>query len=68
MTEPSDDLKEALRITIQVMEIASDWNAPMSYDIEIPDSWRDTVDPDGDEPTWPTLYGIIRKCKEVLND
>jgi hypothetical protein len=63
----TDPVREALRIAIKVMEIASDWSAPKNYDIAIPPGWEDTFDPDSDEPTWPTLYGVIRKCKEALD-
>ena len=62
----ADKMREALQIAIQVMEIASDWNAPDAYDIEVPASWDDTKDPDSDEPEWPSLHGVIRKCREAL--
>ena len=61
-------LRVALRMAIKVMEIAGDWHAPRNYDIELPFGWADTLDPESDKPTWPTLYGIIRKCKEALNE
>jgi hypothetical protein len=63
----ADPVREALEVAIKVMEIASDWHAPLNYDIPVPAGWEDTLDPDSDEPTWPTLYGVIRKCKESLN-
>lgn len=61
-----EELRTALKVVTEVMEIASDWNAPMAYDIEAPEGWEEIIDPDGDEPTWPTLYGIINKCKTLL--
>ena len=60
-------VREALQVALQVLEIASDWNAPTHYDIEIRPGWEDTVDPDSNEPTWPTLYRIIKKCKQALD-
>lgn len=66
-TTPDDPVKQALRVAIEVLEIASDWNAPMNYDIEVPLGWEDTLDPTSNEPTWPTLYGVIRKCREALD-
>ena len=59
-------LREALAIATQALEIAGDWHAPQAYDIEVPESWQDTIDPDGAEPTWPTLNGIVRKCRAAL--
>jgi hypothetical protein len=67
-TTETDRLREALRVAVEVMEIASEWHAPPAYDIEVPPSWEDTKDPDSSEPTWPTLSGVIRKCREALGD
>lgn len=61
-----EEMRTALKVVIKVMEIAWDWDAPMAYDIEAPEGWEETIDSDGDEPTWPTLYGIINKCKTLL--
>lgn len=61
-------IRTALGVATEVLQIASDWNAPQAYDIEVPASWDDTKDPDSGEPTWPTLTGIIKKCREALSD
>ncbi len=66
-TDLTDELAEVLKIATQALEIGTDWNAPEAYDIEVPDSWKDAIDPEGDEPTWPTAYGIIDKCKVALS-
>ncbi len=63
---PDSKLREALEVVIEVLKIASDWNAPTNYDIKVRKGWECTLDPESDEPEWPTLYGIIGKLEAAL--
>lgn len=54
-TMPIEIEDDVLRAIVQILEIASDWNAPPYYDIVPPKGWEDTRDPGSYEPTWVSL-------------
>lgn len=58
--------RDLLRAIVDILEIAGDWNAPTHYDIEVPEGWEDTRDPDSHEPDWVALYLFAPKLKALL--
>lgn len=65
MTDITVD-RDVMRAIVDILDIAGDWNAPTHYDIELPEGWEDTRDPDSDEPEWVALYLFVPKLRALL--
>lgn len=60
--------RDVLRAVVEILEIASDWNAPSHYEIKPPKGWgKEVFDKDSDEPKWVALYLFTPKLRELLN-
>ncbi len=51
---------------IKVLEIATDWHAPLYYDIEEPRGWDGLGEPDAEEPEWVSIYKLLDKLRATI--
>lgn len=58
--------RDVVQAICDILDIASDWNAPTHYDITPPKGWDDTRDPDSHEPDWVALYLFAPKLRALL--
>lgn len=66
VVERVKQLEEALAYAATMLEIASDWNAPKHYDMEVSEEYDDTKDADSAEPTWVASYLFVPKLWQIL--